>query len=65
MNGGSEIVIDVNGLTKKFGHRTVVRDLSMKVTVRLATPYSGDAADALCPIMHKAATIAIWTSEPR
>jgi ABC-2 type transport system ATP-binding protein len=31
MNGGSEIVIDVNGLTKKFGHRTVVRDLSMKV----------------------------------
>jgi ABC-2 type transport system ATP-binding protein len=31
MNGASEIVIDVNGLTKRFGSRTVVRDLSMKV----------------------------------
>jgi ABC-2 type transport system ATP-binding protein len=31
MNGGSEIVIDVDGLTKRFGSRTVVRDLSMKV----------------------------------
>jgi ABC-2 type transport system ATP-binding protein len=31
MNDGSEIVIDVTGLTKKFGSRTVVRDLSMKV----------------------------------
>jgi ABC-2 type transport system ATP-binding protein len=31
MNGGSEIVIDVKGLTKKFGQRTVVRDLSMQV----------------------------------
>ncbi|WP_426528841.1 ABC transporter ATP-binding protein [Bradyrhizobium sp. McL0615] len=31
MNGASEIVIDVNGLTKKFGQRTVVRDLSMQV----------------------------------
>jgi ABC-2 type transport system ATP-binding protein len=31
MNGPPEIVIDVNGLTKKFGSRAVVRDLSMKV----------------------------------
>ena len=31
MNGAPEIVIDVNGLTKRFGSRTVVRDLSMKV----------------------------------
>jgi ABC-2 type transport system ATP-binding protein len=31
MNGASDIVIDVNGLTKRFGSRTVVRDLSMKV----------------------------------
>jgi ABC-2 type transport system ATP-binding protein len=31
MNGASDIVIDVNGLTKRFGRRTVVRDLSMKV----------------------------------
>jgi len=31
MNDVSEIVIDVHGLTKKFGSRTVVRDLSMQV----------------------------------
>jgi ABC-2 type transport system ATP-binding protein len=31
MNDASDIVIDVTGLTKKFGSRTVVRDLSMKV----------------------------------
>jgi ABC-2 type transport system ATP-binding protein len=31
MNGAPEIVIEVNGLTKKFGNRTVVRDLSMRV----------------------------------
>jgi ABC-2 type transport system ATP-binding protein len=31
MSGDPDIVIDVNGLTKKFGDRTVVRDLSMKV----------------------------------
>jgi ABC-2 type transport system ATP-binding protein len=31
MNGVPEIVIEVNGLTKKFGNRTVVRDLSMQV----------------------------------
>jgi ABC-2 type transport system ATP-binding protein len=31
VNGASNIVIDVNGLTKRFGNRTVVRDLSMKV----------------------------------
>jgi ABC-2 type transport system ATP-binding protein len=31
MSYASEIVIDVTGLTKKFGSRTVVRDLSMKV----------------------------------
>jgi ABC-2 type transport system ATP-binding protein len=31
MNGGPDIVIDVSGLTKKFGDRTVVRDLSMQV----------------------------------
>ena len=31
MNDTSEIVIDVKGLTKKFGQRTVVRDLSMQV----------------------------------
>jgi ABC-2 type transport system ATP-binding protein len=31
MNDASDIVIDVTGLTKKFGNRTVVRDLSMKV----------------------------------
>ncbi|WMT73478.1 ABC transporter ATP-binding protein [Bradyrhizobium sp. Ash2021] len=31
MTGASEIVIDVEGLTKKFGQRTVVRDLSMHV----------------------------------
>ena len=31
MSDASEIVIDVTGLTKKFGSRTVVRDLSMKV----------------------------------
>jgi ABC-2 type transport system ATP-binding protein len=31
MNGTPEIVIEVNGLTKRFGSRTVVRDLSMKV----------------------------------
>ncbi len=28
---GSDIVIDVEGLTKRFGERTVVRDLSMQV----------------------------------
>ena len=28
---GAEIAIDVHGLTKKFGTRTVVRDLSMQV----------------------------------
>ena len=31
MKGGPDIVIDVSGLTKKFGDRTVVRDLSMQV----------------------------------
>ena len=31
MNDGSEIVIDVHGLTKKFNGRTAVRDLSMQV----------------------------------
>jgi len=31
MNGASDIVIDVRGLTKTFGERTVVRDLSMQV----------------------------------
>ncbi len=31
MNGGSEIAIDVHGLTKRFDGRTVVRDLSMQV----------------------------------
>jgi ABC-2 type transport system ATP-binding protein len=31
MNGATETVIDVEGLTKSFGGRTVVRDLSMKV----------------------------------
>src|SRR3974390_1180062 len=31
MNDVSEIVIDVHGLIKKFGSRTVVRDLSMQV----------------------------------
>jgi ABC-2 type transport system ATP-binding protein len=31
MNDASDIVIDVTGLTKKFGSRTVVRDLSMQV----------------------------------
>ena len=31
MSAASEIVIDVHGLTKKFGGRTVVRDLSMQV----------------------------------
>jgi len=31
VNGASEIAIDVHGLTKKFGDRTVVRDLSMQV----------------------------------
>jgi ABC-2 type transport system ATP-binding protein len=31
MSGAPEIVIDVNGLTKRFGSRTVVRDLSLKV----------------------------------
>jgi ABC-2 type transport system ATP-binding protein len=31
MNGTAEVAIDVRGLTKKFGQRTVVRDLSMQV----------------------------------
>jgi ABC-2 type transport system ATP-binding protein len=31
MSSGSDIVIDVHGLTKKFGDHTVVRDLSMQV----------------------------------
>lgn len=31
MNGAADIVIDVEGLTKSFGGRTVVRDLSMQV----------------------------------
>ena len=31
MNDGSEIVIDVHGLTKKFNGRIAVRDLSMQV----------------------------------
>jgi ABC-2 type transport system ATP-binding protein len=31
MNGESDTVIDVHGLTKKFGDRTVVHDLSMQV----------------------------------
>jgi ABC-2 type transport system ATP-binding protein len=31
MNAAAEVAIDVKGLTKKFGQRTVVRDLSMQV----------------------------------
>jgi ABC-2 type transport system ATP-binding protein len=31
MNAAPEIVIDVEGLTKSFGHKTVVRNLSLKV----------------------------------
>jgi ABC-2 type transport system ATP-binding protein len=31
MNGTPEVVIEVNGLTKRFGNRTVVRDLAMRV----------------------------------
>jgi ABC-2 type transport system ATP-binding protein len=31
MNTAPEIVIDVEGLTKSFGHKTVVRNLSLKV----------------------------------
>jgi len=31
MNGEPQVVIDVEGLTKSFGHKTVVRNLSLKV----------------------------------